>query len=142
MTSTLRPAQDIPSPASYGDAERTGLTAENLRRGVTEHLFFTLGRSAATATPHDLYMALSHAVRDRFMNRHLAYKEVLRNQRPKAVAYLSAEFLIGPQLGNNLLMLGIRAEAEEAMRHFGIASLEQLLVIEEEPGLGNAMPSV
>ncbi|MFM7636101.1 MAG: glycogen/starch/alpha-glucan phosphorylase [Cyanobacteriota bacterium] len=137
MTSTLRPAQDIPSPASYGDPERTGLTAANLRDGVTEHLFFSLGRSAANATPHDLYMALSHAVRDRLMSRHLAYKEVLRSQRPKAVAYLSAEFLIGPQLGNNLLMLGIRAEAEEAMRHFGIASLEPLLAIEEEPGLGN-----
>ena len=137
MTSTLRPAQDIPSPASYGDAERTGLTAANLRDGVTEHLFFSLGRSAATATPHDLYMALSHAVRDRLMSRHLAYKEALRHQRPKGVAYLSAEFLIGPQLGNNLLMLGIRREAEEAMRHFGNASLEQLLAIEEEPGLGN-----
>ena len=137
MTSTLRPAQDIPSPASYGDTERTGLTSDNVRHGVTEHLFFTLGRSAASATPHDLYMALSHAVRDRLMSRHLAYKEVLRNQRPKAVAYLSAEFLIGPQLGNNLLMLGIRAEAEEAMRHFGIANLDQLLAIEEEPGLGN-----
>ena len=34
-------------------------------------------------------------------------------------------------------MLGIRNEAEEAMRHFGIATLEQLLAIEEEPGLGN-----
>ena len=137
MTSTLRPAQDIPTPASYGDAQRTGLTADQLRDGVTEHLFFTLGRSRATATPHDLYMALSHAVRDRLISRHLASKDTLRHQRPKAVAYLSAEFLIGPQLGNNLLLLGIRDEAEEAMRHFGMATLEQLLAIEEEPGLGN-----
>jgi glycogen phosphorylase len=129
--------QDIPSPSSFGDAPRTGLTADDLRDGITEHLFFTLGRSAATATPHDLYMALSHAVRDRLMSRHLAYKDVLRNQHPKAVAYLSAEFLLGPQLGNNLLMLGIRQEAQEAVQHFGINNLDSLLAIEEEPGLGN-----
>lgn len=97
---------DIPSPARYADFQRTGLTAADLRDGVIEHLFFTLGRSATSATLHDLYMALSHAVRDRLMSRHLAGKETLRPQRFKALAYLSAEFLIGPQLGNNLLMLG------------------------------------
>jgi len=128
---------DIPSPAHYGDLQRTGLTADDLRDGVTEHLFFTLGRSATSATLHDLYMALSHAVRDRLMSRHLAGKETLRPQRFKAVAYLSAEFLVGPQLGNNLLMLGIQREAEQAMRAFDLPSLEPLLAIEEEPGLGN-----
>jgi len=44
MTSTLRPAQDIPAQASYGDAQRTGLTADYLSDGVTEHLFFTTWR--------------------------------------------------------------------------------------------------
>ena len=107
MTSTLGTAQAIPSPASHGDPERTGLTAGDLRDGVSEHLCFTLGRSATSATPHDLYLALSHAVRDRVMARHLATREVLRQQRAKAVACLSAEFLIGPQRANNLLMLGI-----------------------------------
>jgi starch phosphorylase len=53
------------------------------------------------------------------------------------VAYLSAEFLIGPQLGNNLLMLGIRSEAAEALRMLARASLEEVLAVEEEPGLGN-----
>jgi starch phosphorylase len=137
MTVSTQLKLEVPSPASYGDLQRTGLTAEDLRDGVTEHLFFTLGRSGASATPHDLYMALSHAVRDRLMTRHLACKEALRLQHSKAVAYLSAEFLIGPQLANNLLMLGLRQEAEQAMRSFGIQSLDQLLAIEEEPGLGN-----
>jgi starch phosphorylase len=53
------------------------------------------------------------------------------------VAYLSAEFLIGPQLNSNLLNLGIQQEAEEALRNFGIESLQQILDVEEEPGLGN-----
>lgn len=137
MTMSTQMGLEIPSPSSYGDLQRTGLTAKDLFDGVTEHLFFTLGRSASSATPHDLYMALSHAVRDRLISRHLACKEALRQSPCKAVAYFSAEFLIGPQLANNLLMLGLRQEAEQAMRCFGLHSLEPLLRIEEEPGLGN-----
>ena len=37
---------------------------------MTEHLFFTLGKLAPTASRHDLYMALSYAVRDRLMTRY------------------------------------------------------------------------
>ncbi|MEB3322674.1 MAG: glycogen/starch/alpha-glucan phosphorylase, partial [Synechococcaceae cyanobacterium] len=115
-----------------------GLTEKDLFDGITDHLFFTLGRRVTNATAHDLYVALSHAVRDRLMTRHLAYKDALRaRERPRAVAYLSAEFLIGPQLGNNLLMLGIRREAEAALRRFGIQDIEEILGVEEEPGLGN-----
>jgi starch phosphorylase len=127
----------IPEPASYGDLQRNGLTANDLFDAITEHLFFTLGQRASAASPHDLYMALSYAVRDRLMTRHLATKEALRSDPSKVVAYLSAEFLIGPQLGNNLLMLGIRDAASEALARFGVGDLEQILEQEEEPGLGN-----
>ena len=54
----------------------------------------------------------------------------------KEVAYLSAEFLIGPQLSNNLLNLDIHNEAEDAVAKFGY-SLEEILELSEEPGLGN-----
>jgi starch phosphorylase len=127
----------LPNPSSYGDPERNGLTASDLVAGITEHPFFTLGRRAVGASHHDLYMALSDAVRDRLMMRHLAYKDALRDQQPKAVAYLSAEFLIGPQLGNNLLMLGIQQQVAAALQHFGISAIEEILAEEEEPGLGN-----
>ena len=61
----------------------------------------------------------------------------MRAHPQKSVAYLSAEFLIGPQLNSNLLNLGIQKEAEEALKNFGIESLQQILDVEEEPGLGN-----
>ena len=54
----------------------------------------------------------------------------------KEVAYLSAEFLIGPQLGNNLICLGIKEDAEEALKKYGY-TLDQILDVAEEPGLGN-----
>ncbi|MCT0224823.1 glycogen/starch/alpha-glucan phosphorylase [Synechococcus sp. CS-1328] len=137
MTKSPSLEHQTPEPSSYADPQRAGLTAADLFDGMTEHLFFTLGRRVQNASTHDLYLALSHAVRDRLMVRHLAYKDALREHRAKAVAYLSAEFLIGPQLGNNLLMLDIRAEAAEALHVIGTATLEEVLAVEEEPGLGN-----
>jgi starch phosphorylase len=127
----------LPTPGCYADPDRSGLTAEDVFDGMTKHLFFTLGKLAPTASRHDLYMALSYAVRDRLMTRYLAGIEAISATPTRVVAYLSAEFLIGPQLGNNLLMLGIREEAAAALRRFGINDLDEILEVEEEPGLGN-----
>ena len=133
-----QPAEfSMPTPGSFQDPERSGLSADDLFAGITEHLFFTLGKLAPSATRHDLYMALSYAVRDRLMTRYLAGKEALNEHPAKSVAYLSAEFLIGPQLGNNLLMLGIEKEAAEALHRFNGTTLDDVREVEEEPGLGN-----
>ena len=127
----------LPTPGCYADPDRSGLTATDVFDGMTEHLFYTLGKLAPTASRHDLYMALSYAVRDRLMTRYLAGIEAIRATPTRVVAYLSAEFLIGPQLSNNLLMLGIQQEATDALRRFGVEHLEEILDVEEEPGLGN-----
>ena len=127
----------LPTPGCYSDHERSGIDVDAVFDGITEHLFFTLGKLAPLASQHDLYMALSYAVRDRLMTRYLASQETIRANPHKTVAYLSAEFLIGPQLNNNLLNLGIQKEAEEALKRFGIESLSHILEVEEEPGLGN-----
>jgi len=127
----------LPTPGCYADPDRSGLEAKDVFDGMTEHLFYTLGKLAPTASHHDLYMALSYAVRDRLMTRYLAGIEAINATPTRVVAYLSAEFLIGPQLGNNLLMLGIQEEAAEALRGFGIDDINEILNVEEEPGLGN-----
>jgi starch phosphorylase len=57
-------------------------------------------------------------------------------QEARVVAYLSAEFLPGPHLANNLLNLGIVEPAREALAKFGL-DLDQVIEQEEEPGLGN-----
>jgi glycogen phosphorylase len=137
MTDTQARQLRLPTPGCYADPQRSGLTADDLFDSVTGHLFYTLGKLAPVATRHDAYLALSYAVRDRLMTRYLAGVGAISASPRRVVAYLSAEFLIGPQLGNNLLMLGIQAEAAEAMRRFGIESLEEVLEVEEEPGLGN-----
>ncbi|MCP9835176.1 MULTISPECIES: glycogen/starch/alpha-glucan family phosphorylase, partial [unclassified Cyanobium] len=137
MTSTLAPVMGLPEPGSYADPQRNGLAAKDLLDGLIEHLFYSLGRRVQEADHHDLYMALSYAVRDRLMTRYLAGLDAIHASPSRVVAYLSAEFLIGPQLGNNLLMLGIQKEAAEALKPFGINDIEEILDVEEEPGLGN-----
>ncbi len=105
----------------------------NLYNGINERLFYTLGKRPETASSHDIYMALCYAVRDQMMQYHLT-PEICNNR--KEVAYLSAEFLIGPQLGNNLLNLGLEKEARQAVSEYDL-TLEQVLDTAEEPGLGN-----
>ena len=105
----------------------------NLYNGLSERLYYTLGKRAVSASAHDIYMALCYAVRDQMMSYHLT-PEVC--DQTKEVAYLSAEFLIGPQLGNNLLNLGLEKEAKEALIEYDL-TLEQVLEQAEEPGLGN-----
>ena len=107
-------------------------TPNNLYNGIKERLYYTLGKRPNKASLHDFYMALSYAVRDQMINYWLS----MPPPKDKEVAYLSAEFLIGPQLNNNLISLGITREAEKAISSYGY-TLEQILETAEEPGLGN-----
>ncbi len=104
----------------------------NLYSGIKERLFYTLGKRPDKASLHDFYMALSYAVRDQMMTYWLS----MEPPNDKEVAYLSAEFLIGPQLNNNLISLGIREEAKKALSEYD-RSLDDILDVAEEPGLGN-----
>jgi len=119
---------------------RTGTAPESIAQSFLDHLYYSQGRIPALATGNDLYMALSYAVRDRMLARWLAgmqrYRSALGKDHFKAVCYLSAEFLPGPHLGNNLLNLGIYEETRQAMEQLGL-KLEEIVDREEEPGLGN-----
>ena len=116
--------------------QRTALGAEALAQSFLDNLFFVQGRSMERATVNDLYMALAHTVRDRILERWMATLKCYHTRDARVVCYLSAEFLTGPHLANNLINLGIHDEAEQAMRQLGI-DLNVLIDQEEEPGLGN-----
>ena len=57
----------LPTPGCYLDPEKAGMDSDAVFQGMTAHLFYTLGKLATSASPHDLYMALSYAVKDRLM---------------------------------------------------------------------------
>jgi starch phosphorylase len=112
------------------------MSVEALAHSFLDNLFFVQGRSLERATINDLYMALAHTVRDRLVERWISTVKSYRAQDVRVVCYLSAEFLTGPHLANNLINLGIYDETEQAMRELGL-DLNVLIEQEEEPGLGN-----
>ncbi len=118
------------------DPIRTGNSTSALKQSILDNLYYVQGRVPELAKPIDWYMALAFTVRDRMMNDWVQSFSLMRKEDVKLVVYLSAEYLIGPQLGNNLLSLGIRKEVEEALKELGL-DLHHLLRQEPEPGLGN-----
>ncbi len=93
---------------------RTGLSADALRRGVVDHLRYSIGRPAAALTPEHFYRATALAVRDRMQDNRVVSTQTSLDLGRKVTCYLSAEFLMGPQLGANLLNLGIEGAARSA----------------------------
>jgi starch phosphorylase len=116
--------------------DRTGIGVETLRRAIQENLFYRCGNVPALATRSDYYLAVAYTVRDRLMQRWLSTARSLLAQPTRVVCYLSAEYLLGPSLGNALLNLGIRDQVAEAVASLG-QDLDELIDEEREPGLGN-----
>lgn len=116
---------------------RLSYTRHGLARGILDHLYYQQARLPEFATTNDWYVALSSAVRDRLAERWInTARSILMRPDLKVVCYLSAEFLMGPQLGNAILSLGIMEEARHSMTTLG-QDLDEVLECELEPGLGN-----
>jgi starch phosphorylase len=115
---------------------RTGLSEESIRLAFLDNLFFVQGRTLEVASLNDKYKALAFTVRDRLLHRWVSTIRTYQQSNPRTVCYLSAEYLPGPFLGNNLLNLGIEENTRKALTGLGL-DLDELLEHEEEPGLGN-----
>ena len=95
--------------------DRTGFHVETLQRAVLDNLFYIAGRFAGSATPLDYYTAVAYTVRDRLLRRWLDTLESNMSHEARIVSYLSAEFLMGPHLKNNILNLGVQEPFEAAL---------------------------
>ena len=124
------------NPETTHEHSRTGLSADALRRGVVDQLRYSIGRPAAALKPEHYYRALALAVRDRMQDNRVASTQTSLDLGRKVTCYLSAEFLMGPQLGSNLINLGIEVAARQALASVG-QDLDEVIACEEEPGLGN-----
>lgn len=124
------------APIIQVEDDRTSYSPEGFRRGILDHLNYSMGKDDAHATQYDRYMALAHAVRDRVTAKWMRTKDAYRKQDPKRVYYLSAEFLLGRALSNNLHSLGLYDTAQKVLDGLGLP-LSDLLDQERDAGLGN-----
>jgi glycogen phosphorylase len=118
------------------EENRTGSTIESLKRAFLENLYYVQGKPSSLATRNDYYMALAYTVRDRILQCWNSTATTYTENQSRTVCYLSAEFLLGPHLGNNLINLGLYDNMAQAVTELGL-DFKELLDHEEEPGLGN-----
>jgi starch phosphorylase len=136
---TQTPVTQPRAPQQAGTTDDSGGTerdAASMRRSFLDHVRYSRGKNYETSTAHDRFMALSLAVRDRLADRWVKTARTYFEQDAKRAYYLSAEYLLGRALGNNLLSLGMYEAAAESMREVGV-ELTNLLEMEPDAGLGN-----
>jgi glycogen phosphorylase len=139
MNDTAEPETAEPETAEPDNAlhqTRTGLDKDHLKRAFLDNLFYLQGRFLEVATTNDLYQAAAYTVRDRMLERWIKTAQTYKKTNARTVCYLSAEFLLGPHLVNNLVNLGILEAAREAGAELGL-DFDAIVEAEEEPGLGN-----
>ena len=106
-------------------------TAESIKRSFLDSLFYRQAQFPKLATSHDYYKALAYTVRDIMAQKWLSSARTYTLAGSRTVCYLSAEFLLGPHLGNNLINLGLYDVAKEAIKdlletvaaHFALGQL-------------------
>jgi starch phosphorylase len=114
----------------------TGTSVEALEQSILDNLYYSQGKFPAVASPYDRYLAVAYSVRDRLLANWIATVETYWKNDVRVVAYLSAEYLLGPHLENNLLNLDLTEQVRQAVINLGW-DYNQIVEQEPEPGLGN-----
>jgi starch phosphorylase len=109
-----------------------------LHAALLDRLTRTLGKNPESATPRDIFDALSLAVREELTLRWLATQRRVSQAHVKRVCYFSVEYLPGRSLINALSSLDgdLVHEARTALKSMGL-ELEDVAAQEVDPGLGN-----
>lgn len=96
---------------------------------IEQQLKVILGKSLDEASKEEIYIALLN-----FTKKQLQQME--RNSGDRKLYYISAEFLVGKLLSNNLINLGIFEEVRDVLKNHG-HNLTEIEEMEMEPSLGN-----
>ncbi len=110
------------------------VTAKMLEEQMQAHVKAETGLSLENATARDYWTALSKSVVEIISDNFQATRE--KYSKVRQAHYLSAEFLEGRSLLNNLVNLGIYDQAKEALASFGY-NITDILEEETDPALGN-----
>ena len=87
--------------------------AGKFRKNLTERLRRQYGKDIAHANQHDLYDAVAASTQAMIMENWMATRHQYEKEPVRQVYYLSAEFLMGRALGNNLINTGIKEDVKK-----------------------------
>ncbi|SHI93730.1 starch phosphorylase [Desulfatibacillum alkenivorans DSM 16219] len=115
---------------------KKGMDPESIQLAFANHLEYSLSKDQYTATLRDMYTSLALSIRDRLVERWIRTQEVYYEKDVKRVYYLSAEYLMGRVMTNNLINLGMYEQTVEAMNAVHV-DFKSILEQEPDMGLGN-----
>ncbi|NNF67348.1 MAG: glycogen phosphorylase, partial [Gammaproteobacteria bacterium] len=118
------------------EANEPAMDVDSLGKAVVNSLSHGMGLNADSATMRDWYNAVALSLRDRLMMRWMRTQQAYDESDCKRVYYLSLEYLIGRNLNNASLNLGLDDELKNVVQQLGI-DLESLCEVEPDAGLGN-----
>ena len=114
----------------------TDRTVDAFKQAWADNMAYRQGASVQTASVFDAYASLAYTVRDYLVDRYRRTVNAIYAANPKFVYYLSAEYLPGRQLKQNMLYTDTLDLARAALADFGY-SMNDILAVDPEPGLGN-----
>ncbi|SHI85482.1 starch phosphorylase [Tessaracoccus bendigoensis DSM 12906] len=133
---TLGPTSTPTHPLATAPVGMPAHSVDGFVREFLHELNTNQGVALSRSSANDQYLALASTVRNYLMARWLETSRRTREAKAKTIGYLSAEYLLGRQLGNALLATDLNEIAEKGLALCGL-DLVTLRNQEVEPGLGN-----
>ena len=112
------------------------INKNELKESITRELRANFGKTIEEAHEYELYYAVSRAALEYVVEKWYNTKKTYAKKQAKQTYYLSAEFLMGRFMGNNLINLRINDVIRETLDEFGV-DINKLEDSEMDAGLGN-----
>ena len=112
------------------------INKNELKKSITRELRANFGKTIEEAHEYELYYAVSRAALEYVVEKWYNTKKTYAKKQAKQTYYLSAEFLMGRFMGNNLINLRINDVIRETLDEFGV-DINKLEDSEMDAGLGN-----
>lgn len=135
-TRTYGPASTPTHPLATAPVGTPPFSVDGFVREFLHELNTNQGVTLSRSSVNDQYLALASTVKNYLMARWLETNRKTREAKVKTIGYLSAEYLLGRQLGNALLATDLNDIARQGLELCGL-DLPTLRAQEVEPGLGN-----
>jgi starch phosphorylase len=116
--------------------DKPGNDRESLRKSLSNHLIYALGKDPITATHRDWFQTTAYTVRERLIERWMETMRSYYRSDAKRIYYLSMEFLTGRLLMSSLLNMGIAGECRQALKDLEL-DLDRISELENDEALGN-----